>query len=218
MDTEFWKKRWQTEQTGWHASKTNKHLKRFIAELGPNQGGATLVPLCGKSLDMDYLAGQGRKVFGVDVSPIACRAFFLESGRAHSEQEVGEALLFQSDDVTLLCQDLFSVTPDDVPSVEACYDRACLVALAPEQRPRYGAWLASVMPPGANYLLVSVEYPTTEKDGPPFSVPMNEVKDLFEKDFDIEVLYRADIVDDAPKYREWGVTSLIETVYSLRRR
>ena len=217
METEFWKKRWRTNEVGWHASVTNRHLERFVSTLGPVGGNHTLVPLCGKSLDMDFLARQGRSVFGIDVSPVACRSFFEETGRRPTERQTESGKVLEGDGVTLLCQDLFAIQPGGLPEIGACYDRACLIALAPPQRRRYATWLRDVLSVGTPYLLITVEYPPNQKNGPPFTVPMEEVRELFEADFDIEVVHRADIVDEAPKYREWGVTSLIETVYTMRR-
>jgi len=218
MDTNFWKKRWKTNQVGWHATETNKHLECFVSTLGASAGGWTLVPLCGKSMDMDYLARQNRKVVGVELSSIACRAFFAETKRAYTERTTDKFTYFESEDVVLVCGDIFSVSSEDLPPIEACYDRACLVAFTMEQRHRYAKWLASTMPSGACSLVIGIEYPAEEKDGPPFTVPSDELHSLFDQTFAIEQLHREDIVDKAPKYREWGVTSLIETVYSMFRR
>ena len=36
------------------------------------------MPLCGKSLDLLWLAAQGHRVLGVEISPLAVDAFFAE--------------------------------------------------------------------------------------------------------------------------------------------
>ena len=51
------------------------------------------------------------------------------------------------------------------------YDRAALIALPPPLRQRYARELYSQLPRGCRGLLVTLEYPQHEKDGPPFSVP-----------------------------------------------
>jgi Thiopurine S-methyltransferase (TPMT). len=38
-----------------------------------------LVPLCGKSLDMDWLLDAGYKVFGIELSNIAIQAFLCRA-------------------------------------------------------------------------------------------------------------------------------------------
>ena len=217
MNADFWLDRWRTNQTGWHAAETNKHLVSRLPLLGDSNGRWTLVPLCGKSVDMEYLATQGRKVLGIDLSAIACRAFLEASGRAYSHHEVGGMVHFESTDIKLIFGDLFAIEPEELPPIASCYDRACLIALTPEQRRLYARWLARAMPEGAVSLLIAVEYPPGEKSGPPHSVPTDEVYALFEPYFSIELLERTDVLGDSPKYREWGVTSLHETVYALRR-
>ena len=37
------------------------------------------MPLCGKSLDMVWLAAQGHEVLGVELAPLAVEQFFAEN-------------------------------------------------------------------------------------------------------------------------------------------
>jgi thiopurine S-methyltransferase len=217
MDIEFWKKRWQDGQTGWHASEYNKHLVDFFPRLGLSAGHKVLVPLCGKTDDMLFLVAQGLNVVGIEVSPRACRAFFSEAGLTWSEREDGEVLVFEGESVTLFCTDLFNLKPTDLPPVDACYDRACLIAMNGPQRVRYVRWLSHMLPSGGASLMLAVEYPSGEKNGPPFSVPNLEIDALYAGDFEYAELHREDILDSSPKYREWGVTQLIETAYLMTR-
>ena len=78
MDTDFWLERWQNNQTGFHQDEINSYLTRYWSGLGLTQGSRVLVPLCGKSLDMLWLAEQGHSVVGIELSRLAIEAFFHE--------------------------------------------------------------------------------------------------------------------------------------------
>jgi len=80
MTPEFWHQRWQHGETGWHQDEVNLHLQEHWPRLGVRPGEKVFVPLCGKTLDLLWLAGQGLQVLGVELSPIAVEAFFGENG------------------------------------------------------------------------------------------------------------------------------------------
>jgi thiopurine S-methyltransferase len=71
METEYWLKRWREGRTGWHRPEVMPLLEQHWAALDVPRGSRVLVPLCGKSVDMLWLAQQGMRVLGIDVSPIA---------------------------------------------------------------------------------------------------------------------------------------------------
>ena len=71
---------------------------------------------------------------------------------------------------------------------------------------------------GCRGLLITLEYPQHEKQGPPFSVPEAEVRELYGRDWDIDVLERRDILAQQPAFIEEGVTALETVVYRLMRR
>ena len=76
----FWHDRWTTGQLGFHEGRPNAHLTRWWPTLGLAANARVLVPLCGKSKDLAWLLAQGHTVVGVELSPIACAAFFAEQG------------------------------------------------------------------------------------------------------------------------------------------
>ena len=73
------------------------------------------------------------------------------------------------------------------------------------------------LPIGCRGLLVTLEYPQPEKDGPPFSVDEAEVRARFSTDWSPERLERRDILADEPTFQAAGVTALSTAVYALRR-
>ena len=80
QNNHLWLQMWQNSQTDeFHQTTVNKYLARFWPALDMVSGNRVFVPLCGKSKDMIWLAGQGCHVIGVELSPIAVAAFFKES-------------------------------------------------------------------------------------------------------------------------------------------
>ena len=62
MTPEFWQKKWQSNQLGFNQNKPNPMLIEYLPTLNLAQGSRIFVPLCGKSIDMDWLASQGYDV------------------------------------------------------------------------------------------------------------------------------------------------------------
>ena len=56
MDPDFWHARWEANQIGFHRDEINVYLERYWPALGLDPGSRVLAPLCGKSLDMVWLA------------------------------------------------------------------------------------------------------------------------------------------------------------------
>jgi DNA gyrase/topoisomerase IV subunit A len=68
----------------------------------------------------------------------------------------------------------------------AVFDRAALIALPPDVRRAMRASCTRVAGTGCRGLLVTLEYPQAEREGPPFSVPEDEVQALYEADWRVE--------------------------------
>ena len=54
MKQHFWREKWQAQQIGFHRDEVNDALATHAAGLF-TPGGQILVPLCGMTLDMDWL-------------------------------------------------------------------------------------------------------------------------------------------------------------------
>lgn len=182
MEADFWIDRWQTGRTGFHREGVNPHLVAMADALPP--GGRVLVPLCGKSVDLAYLAGRGHTVLGVELSPLAAEAFFAEQGATPTQEPAGPFTRWRAGQVEILEGDLFSLTPELAGTVDAVWDRAALIALPEAMRARYVPTLARLLNAGAPYLLVTIDIPSRE-GGPPFSIDEATVRALYEPDFEV---------------------------------
>ena len=216
MDREFWLKRWNENQIGFHLKGVNPLLTEFWPRVAGNSSGKTLVPLCGKSEDLRWLAERGHGVVGVDLSLIAARAFALEQGIVLIETHEPPFTVFRGKNLTFYVGDFFDVTAK-MGRFDLLYDRAALIALPPEIRPRYVQHLESLLSEGAQGLLIDLEYDPSQMDGPPYTVSEAEVRRLFSA-FHCEKLIDMDCLEQEPRFKARGLTWMKEAVYRLQRR
>lgn len=218
MDPSFWHARWQANEIGFHQNEVNAHLQRYWPLLNRPVGGSVFVPLCGKTRDMLWLAGQGLRVVGVEISPIAADAFFAENELAAESVRQGRFLRREAGEITLLEGDFFELTQADLGEIDSVYDRASLIALPPALRKRYAGHMARLLSPGVPLLLITLDYPQHEMHGPPFAVTVAEVDRLWSPGFRIERLNSSDILVENPRFQARGLSRLEEQVYRLIRR
>lgn len=224
MDAEFWLKRWREGRIGWHHEKPMPLLVQHWPALDVAKGSRVLVPLCGKSLDMLWLAREGMHVVGVDLSPIAVESFLAENhlhARTHTAFDGTHYEITNAPDgggIDLVNGDVFAADPATIGACHAFYDRAATIALPDAIRLRLARDVYGKLPAGARGLLITLEYPPGEMQGPPFSVDDAEVHHLFDAQWSIEQLERRDILASQPSFSENGVTALHTAVYALTRR
>lgn len=217
MEADFWHQRWREQRIGFHQPGVNEWLEEYWAQLGLPAGSRVFVPLCGKSLDMLWLAKQGHEVLGVELSPLALSAFCEENGLQAQRQEEERFVRHYTRSIHLLEGDFFHLRPEDLEGVEAAWDRAALVALPGSMRGEYVQQMAHLLAPGTQVLLITMEYPEGEMEGPPFSVSAEEVRARFGRDFSVELLHGLDMLAHNPSLRERGLSRLVERAWQLRR-
>lgn len=217
MDPDFWHARWREGQIGFHRTEVNPWLREYLPTLGLAAGARILVPLCGKSLDLGWLAQQGLRPVGVELSPIACAAVFEEGGIAARRSSHAGFDHWHGGGIEVWCGDFLAPSLAELGPFEALWDRAALIALPAETRPRYVEQCAHLLVPGAPGLLVSLEYDPAEMDGPPFSVSAAEVEALYRVSFELEPLVLRQYAEPSPHLAARGLTGFHESVWRLRR-
>lgn len=218
MTPDFWIERWQKGEIGFHQSAGNDLLAMHWPSLGLAPGSTVFVPLCGKSLDMAWLAGQGHRVIGVELSPLAVDDFFREHGLEAETRTAGSFTVRAAGPIEIWCGDIFELPGDALRDAAAVYDRAALVALPPSLQTRYAEALLRVLPRAAPIFLISLSYPDGQLAGPPFSTPLSAVAALFGATHAIDIRETRDGLEKSPNLRDRGVTALDEAVYVLRRK
>jgi thiopurine S-methyltransferase len=177
---DFWHDKWQSGKIGFHRSDYHGSLVKYWPSLDLPKASGVLVPLCGKSSDMIWLAEQGHDVIGVELSAIAAKDFFAENNIPCETSTSGKFQKYHGGNITILVGDFFDLGQADIPNVTPVYDRAALIALPPEMRTRYTKHLKSILSVNTKILLITLSYNQAEMNGPPFSVPADEVTDAFE--------------------------------------
>ncbi|HTL12036.1 MAG TPA: thiopurine S-methyltransferase [Bdellovibrionota bacterium] len=213
MKQEFWHQRWQSGEIRFHQSLPNPLMVKYF----PKVEGKIMVPLCGKSLDLLWLRDQGHEVVGVELVAAACDAFFEENHLPVKIEKQGAFTVYRGDRITLWCGDFFATPAEAWKDVTLVYDRASFIALPPDMRTRYGAYLVS-QNSVRQMLLLTVEYPVGNIQGPPFSIPDAEVHTHFDSVYDVSLLESirdTQLSGKAPKFEE---TEVQERVYLLERR
>lgn len=202
---EHWLERWQEGRIGWHEPQGNSSLQKHWTASGKR----VLVPLCGKTRDLVWLARQGNEVVGVELSELAVKAFFDENDIAYSIVEGSlPAYVAEEHSITIHCGDYFQFSEGPF---DAHYDRGALVAMPPNLRDRYVEHTRSLLSAEASQLIISLEYDDSIATGPPFPVPAAEILQYWPD------LARVDAYDDIengpPKFREAGLDEMIEVVW-----
>lgn len=217
MEPDFWHERWASNQIGFHEGKPNSFLTRFFPRLELTSGARIFVPMCGKSVDMLWLAQQGHRVLGVELSSVAVQTFFAENQLTAEQRVQGVFSCWRSGTIEILCGDFFALTAAELSGVTAVYDRAALIALPEAMRKAYARHLEIILPGSVRHLLITLDYPQEQMQGPPFSVDAAEVQRLFAERHTIEPLDSRDALADSPHLAAKGLSRLQENVFLLKR-
>ena len=218
MDAEFWLERWQTNDIGFHRDVFNSHLLEHWPSLELDAGTKIFVPLCGKSRDMVWLASRGHRVIGVELSALAIEQFFAENQLIPERKSAANHQIYSAGAFEIWCGDIFSLPAEELGDVAAVYDRASLIALPPGMQTRYAGFMQATLPAATPILLLTLTYDQSKMDGPPFSVPVENVRKLYSDGFDIEERAHTQVIDLNRNLQKRGLTSVIESCYVLRRK
>ena len=214
MEADFWHNRWENNLTGFHLNAVNPHLKANWSVLNLEANTRIFVPLCGKSLDLIWLAEQGHQVIGCELSALAVEAFFTENKLTVERSQIGDLELWQSEKISIFCGDIFNLTPQLLGEIDAVFDRASLIALPPAMRQDYADKM-SELAQSAPKLLITLEYEQSKMDAPPFSVSESEVHALYKANYQVKQISAQDVLGDNEKFREKGLDYMNECIYQL---
>lgn len=197
QDNQLWLKLWRDhEQDSFHQLTVHPLLSRFWSELNLPKHYRILVPLCGKSLDMLWLAEQGHEVVGIELSPIAIESFFRENNLKAKKQRIGNFTRWRSGQISIWCGDYFSLTTKLIGCIDAVLDRAALTALPPAIRAEYLRQLISLTQNKAPVLLFTVE--DIEKESAQELAAIDqELEDLCEGCYSVQLIHSEKMVLEA---------------------
>lgn len=214
MQHEFWENKWKLNDIRFHLPDVNALLIAAFSNVTPCK---VLVPLCGKSVDMQWLASRGHQVIGVELSEIACLAFFTENNIPYDILDKEPFSVYKSKNIEIWCGDIFKLPIEASAGVSAIYDRAALIALPESIRLSYTQFITNIIKSDAlDMLLITIEYPDGAAAGPPFSISPAQVAEYYSNKFNIKQLALPEdyisVFTDNPKFT--GVT-VMEAMYWL---
>ncbi|MBU1215003.1 MAG: thiopurine S-methyltransferase [Gammaproteobacteria bacterium] len=198
QDNHLWLAFWRDQRSDFHQSDVNPLLSKFWPDLGLPQGSRVFVPLCGKSLDMLWLAQQGHEVIGIELSPVAVEAFFSENGLLPTQQQVGAFTLWRDGKISILCGDYFALTTNELGMIDTVYDRSALTALPEEIRGLYVAQLSRLVSDTAVVFLLTVEDAAEDATMQQATGVDEEIARLYTSDFDIALTYVESVFEADP--------------------
>ena len=182
------------------------------------------VPLCGKTVDMAFLAKQKSvsQVVGVDGIRKALTAFAEENPsleiKTEFDNEVNEVVeRLPGKGIELLRGDLFDLN-DEVTNgkFHMILDRASIVAIQPDLREKYVETMGKLIQPGGSILLLTFDRRSgtdeAMKSGPPFSVDEKEVRRLYEK---CEWVDKVTLVDEFDEFQDEKMKAKMQGLDSL---
>lgn len=200
MNPEFWQARWQDKRIGFNQPKVNPLLVKYFSVLALPVGSRVFVPLCGKSIDMRWLVEQGYEVVGVELVESAVEEFFAEHNLSatitehpdHANIKCYRAQL-AGKTIALWVADLFALAAADIGPIDAVYDRAALIAMPADMRPKYSEQVRQLSNNAdaninASQLLLTLNYDQNEWSGPPFSISSQQIQQYYSEHYQITEL------------------------------
>lgn len=190
-----WFERWREGRIGFHSDRVQPLLARHWPLLAVSPGARVLLPLCGKSGDIGWLARQGYPVLGVELVAEAVKGWF--EAQEEALPPAAPRMNFERFDssarpdraaVTFDVGNFFHLEAGLSDEIDAFYDRAALIALPEAARQRYALKLAELCKPDVEGLLISVVRDERRDQGPPYVVTDDEVHRLFAPNFVLEKL------------------------------
>lgn len=179
MLADFWHHKWQVGEIGFHEGQVNHLLSKYLDQLNLTVRSRIFLPLCGKTRDIAWLLSKGYRVVGAELNPIAVSQLFEELAVQAEIVEVGPLTHYRTEGLDIFLGDVFDLNRETLGAVNAIYDRAAMVALPEEMRSRYAGLLVDVCA-AVPQLLISFEYDQSALPGPPFSVPEDELRALYQ--------------------------------------
>ncbi len=216
MSNRLWKAKWERNDIAFHQDIVNPLLQRFLSRLTLSAGDHIIVPLCGKSLDMNWIGRMGFRVIGIELSDIAIQAYFEALHVVPNRERHGRFVRWWHEGAEVWCGDIFDLTSKDLGEVKALYDCAALTALPAGVRERYITHFAETLPKKTEILLITIETPD-ERHFNSVSTIDSEVKSLYGARYRIDLLHGQNSITRDPENPGEPEMPMEEKVYLMTR-
>lgn len=216
MEAQFWLNKWQNNEIGFHLPAPHPWLvalwETMVAQKAASQ--TVFVPLCGKTLDLDFLLEQGCKVVANELSEDAVKAVFARLNLTPIVTPWAGGSCYQAGELTIYAGDFFLLNAQRIHSIDWVYDRAAIIALPADMRADYTQKLIELCP-DANQCVITLDYDQSIMNGPPFAVSTDELHQHYGTHYEMTLLKEGDIIKHEPKFAQNGLPALFQRVYQL---
>ncbi|XP_038652913.1 probable thiopurine S-methyltransferase isoform X2 [Scyliorhinus canicula] len=194
LTLEHWIACWEQQKIGFHQDAVHEMLKKHVdVMLNGRKQIRIFFPLCGKAVDMKWLADQGHTVVGVELSEIAVKQFFTDQNLSYIQEPVPG----------MPGVDVFKTTEGQI-SLFRCniFDFSS-----------YSKLLITLMAKGCRYLLDTLVCTKSDFEGLPIKISEAETRDLYGHACNIQLLDSSDTLTG--KQKLWDMESFIEEVHLI---
>lgn len=207
MDRDYWKKRWRDGNTGWHANRVHPTLVSMYEQFNLSDHYHFLLPLCGKSFDIDWLFLKGHAVTGIETATEPIFEVAKRLGIDWSMDQIGPFTRYNYDNLQIFQGDFFALKELSFYNIDVVFDRGAFVAIDPSKRQAY-ADIYKWMRPKKIGMVLRMREIHEDQDGPPFSFVDQELNSYLTDRFDIKDFYEPSIEEDQnpdryPKAQFW---------------
>lgn len=185
---DHWLDAWNRGLTPWSDPGINQYLRDNLAKLRLTTGCTILVPMCGDSADMVWLAEQGHNVVGIDISHLAIESFFSQATIAYNK--IGNVYTSKNTplNITIINENIFNTELLSTFSFDAIYDKGALVTVPHKHKPKYILRMHKLAP-RAKILLITAYYRQAPGYGaPPFLESVESVQSLYREHYSFSLL------------------------------
>lgn len=216
MESKFWHEKWDKNEVGFHLKKTHPLLQKHLNKERLDSIKTVFVPLCGKTLDIQYLLELGLNVVANELSEKAVQALFEGLNLKPEITTWSGGKCYSAAGLKVWVGDFFELKSEQLDNIDLIYDRAALIALPEEMRLKYAKHLILVSN-SASQFLITLAYDQNVMAGPPFSVSKAEVIKHYEGGYGVDELSSKDIIEYESKFASRGLDCLVESAYWLSR-
>lgn len=209
MEPDFWHDKWEKREIGFHEGEPNKLLVKHFERLELERESRVFVPLCGKTRDISWFLDHGYRVVGAELNETAVKELFEESGLPLRVESLGRLKRYCTERLEVFVGDIFELSLELLDGVDVVYDRAAMVALPPATRARYAAHLMEISETAPQFI-ITFSYDQNLMNGPPFSVPNQELFSHYGRHYRLQVLESREMEGGLK-----GAIPALETVHRL---
>lgn len=211
----YWQNRWRNRYTEFHRKGIRPELVKHWPQIEMAASKKVLVPMCGKSNDLLWLASQGHHVVGIEFMLVAIKQFFRENKLAYQRERTRYGYSYKSDNLELVHADIYSLHAEFFSEFDGVYDGSALVTLPRDLRRNYVDQVYGNLKAACCGVLVSYEFSDAKLAGPPYPVYKSELDKSIGRYFRLNTVERKNIADDRPGLRRLGITVFDCVTYIL---